>query len=92
MLRAQNRVLRCAQPTSRRLMHKTAILTQMLRPRNSAMANECPGMDHRFFIGLRAHSFTFSATVVVADKSNQVLISPSIPAINAGLAINMIGP
>ena len=43
MLRAQNRVLRCAQPASRRLLRKTAILTQMLRPRNSATANECPG-------------------------------------------------
>ena len=39
LLRAQNRVLRCAQPASRRLLSKTAILTQMLRPRNSATAN-----------------------------------------------------
>ena len=44
MLRATNRVLRCAQPTSRRLLRKTAILTQMLRPRNSATADECPGI------------------------------------------------
>ena len=38
MLRAKKRVLRCAQPASRRLLRKTAILTQMLRPRNSASA------------------------------------------------------
>ena len=40
MLRAQNRALRCAQPASRRLLRKTAILTQKLRQRNSATANE----------------------------------------------------
>ena len=34
MLRAQNRVLRCAQPASRRLLRKTATFTQMLRQRN----------------------------------------------------------
>ena len=39
MLRAQNRVLRCGQPASRRLLRKTAILTQMLHQRNSATAN-----------------------------------------------------
>ena len=32
MLRAQNCVFRCAQPTSRRLLRKTAILTQSLAP------------------------------------------------------------
>ena len=46
MLRAKNRVLRCAHPASRRLLRKTAILTQMQRPRNSATANWCPGVDH----------------------------------------------
>ena len=35
-LRAQNRVVRCAQPASPRLLRRTAILTQMLRQRNSA--------------------------------------------------------
>ena len=39
MLRAQNRVLRCAQPASRQLLRKTAILTQMLRQRDSTTAN-----------------------------------------------------
>ena len=38
-LRAQNCVLRCAQPASQRLLRKTAILTQTLRPRTSATAN-----------------------------------------------------
>ena len=39
MFRAQNRELRCAQPASRRLLRKTAMLTQMLRQRSSATAN-----------------------------------------------------
>ena len=39
MLRAKNRVLRGAQPASRRLFRKAAIFNQMLRPRNSATAN-----------------------------------------------------
>ena len=43
MLRAQNRVLRYAQPALRRLLRKTAILSQMLRQPNSAVANYCPG-------------------------------------------------
>ena len=44
MLRAQNHVLRCAQPALRWLLRKTAILTQMLRPRDSATANSCPAV------------------------------------------------
>ena len=39
MVRAQNRVLRWVQPSSRRLLRKTAIFTQILRQRNSATAN-----------------------------------------------------
>ena len=42
MLRAQNRVLHCTQPASRRLLRKTAVLTHMLGQRNSATANQCP--------------------------------------------------
>ena len=43
MLRTQKRVLRCAQPASRRLLRKTDVLTQRLLQRNSATANRCPG-------------------------------------------------
>ena len=39
MLRDKDRVLSCAHQASRRLLRKTAILTQMLRPRNSATVN-----------------------------------------------------
>ena len=39
MLRAQNRVMRRAQSASRRLLRRTVMLTQLLRPRNSATAN-----------------------------------------------------
>jgi len=42
MLRAQNRVLRCAQLGSPRLLRKTAIWDKMLRQRNSATANYDP--------------------------------------------------
>ena len=41
VLRAQNRVL----PAPRRLLRKTAVLTQMLRQRNSATANWCPACN-----------------------------------------------
>ena len=47
MLRAQNRVLFCAHPASRRLLGKVAILTQMLRQRNSSIANLCPANHHQ---------------------------------------------
>ena len=47
-LRAQNRMLRCAQPASRRLLRKTAILTQMLRQYNSVAANQCHDMNPFF--------------------------------------------
>ena len=42
-LRAQNRVLRCAQPGLPRLLRKTTVLTKMLRQRNSATAHSIPG-------------------------------------------------
>ena len=42
MLRDKDRVLSCAHQASRRLLRKTAILTQMLRPRNSATAKLMP--------------------------------------------------
>ena len=38
----KNRVLPCTQPASRRLLSKAVMLTQMLRPRNSATANQYP--------------------------------------------------
>ena len=43
MFRHKNRVLRWAHPASRRLLRKTAVLTQTLRPRSSATASQCPG-------------------------------------------------
>jgi len=46
MLRAQNRVLRCAQLGSPRLLRKTAIWDKMLRQRNSATANYDPGRHY----------------------------------------------
>ena len=43
MLRVKNRVLRRAQTASRWMLRKP-VLTQMLRPRNSVPANQCPGI------------------------------------------------
>ena len=82
MLRAQNRVLRCAQPGLSRLLRKTAIFTKMLRQRDSGICNYIPGLQ-QYVYGCAPAGYVYTSTSTLRHDTpamtHVVRVRPPIP-------------